>query len=94
MSNDNTPRAGDICPTCPNPTILATRKSHFGRETWTFECTQAIEIMAKDGRFLVKCAELDSPCCVEDSHDVFVGSPDVNPLKDFFETTLGYLGFK
>lgn len=50
--------------------------------------------MAKDGRFLVKCAELDSPCCVEDSHDVFVGSPDVNPLKDFFETTLGYLGFK
>ena len=71
MSNDNTPRAGDICPTC-----------------------QAIEIMAKDGRFLVKCAELDSPCCVEDSHDVFVGSPDVNPLKDFFETTLGYLGFK
>ena len=31
---------------------------------------------------------------VEDGKDVFVGSPDINPYKDFLETTMSYLGLK
>ena len=43
---------------------------------------------------VIKCSGLDGFCCVEDGKDVFVGSPDINPLKDFLETTLNYLGLK
>jgi hypothetical protein len=92
--NDNPPRAGEICATCPNSDLVAAKKAHFGRQVWHFECSQAIELYAKDSGIVIKCSGLDGPCCVENSRDVFVGSPDINPLKEFLETTLGYLGLK
>ena len=94
MSHDNPPCASEICSTCPNPELVAARKSHFGRIVWHFECNQAVEFYAQDSGIVIKCAELDGPCCVENSRDIFVGSPDINPLKEFFETTMEYLGFK
>lgn len=94
MSTDNPPRAGDICNSCPNPDMIAARKSHFGRSAWHFECTQAIEFYVQDSGIKIRCSGLGGPCCVENSHDVFVGSPEFNPLKGFFETTLEYFGLK
>ena len=94
MSNDTPPRAGDICPSCPNPDIFATRKGHFGRSVWSFECPQVIELYVKNSGIVIKCSGLDGPCCVEDNWDFFVSSPTLNPLKDFFEATLEYLRIK
>jgi len=59
-----------------------------------FECAQAAEVSAGDRGIVIKCCGLDGFCCVEEGKDVFVGSPDINPFKDFLETTLSYLGFK
>ena len=47
-----------------------------------------------DRGIVIKCSGLDKFCCVEDGEDVFVGSPDINPFKDFLETTMSYLGLK
>ena len=33
---------------------------------------------------------MGSPCCVENGKTVFVNSPQISPLKSFFETTLKY----
>ena len=92
--NDDPPRAGELCATCPNPDLVAVRKVHFGNKVWHFECSYAIEVHAQDSGILIRCSGLDGPCRVENNQDVFVGSPDINPLKEFLETTLGYLGLK
>jgi hypothetical protein len=94
MENDNPPRAGELSATCPNPDLVSCRRTHFGREVWHFECAQAVEVFAMNRGIVIKCSGLDGFCCVEDGKDVFVGSPDINPLKDFLETTLSYLGLK
>ena len=93
MENSNPPRAGEISATCPNPDSIARRRKHFGRYVWHFECAHAVEVLAKEGGILIKCSGLNRFCCVDDGKDVFVGSPEINLLKDFLETTFGYLGF-
>jgi len=94
MENDNPPRAGGLGATCPNPDLVACRRTHFGREVWHFECAQAVEVFTMDKGIFVNCSGLNGLCCVEDGKDVFVGSPEINPLKDFLETTLTYLGLR
>lgn len=94
MENDDPPRAGELGATCPNPDLLACKRTHFGREVWHFECAQAVEVSARDKGIVIKCSGLGGICCVEDGKDVFVGSPSINPFKNFLETTLGYLGLK
>ena len=95
MESDSPPRAGGLSATCPNPDLVACRRTQFGREVWHFECAQAVEVSAmyRTG-IVIKCSGLDKFCCVEDGEDVFVGSPDINPFKDFLETTMSYLGLK
>ena len=92
MADSVAPRAGQISPDCPNPDIVAQRKDHFGNAAWDFTCCHALEIYVKDSGIRIKCAVLDAPCCVENSRDVFVNSASVDPLRNFFETTLGYFG--
>lgn len=94
MESDGPPRAGGLSATCPNPDLAACRRTHFGREVWHFECAQAVEVSAMDRGIVIKCSGLDKFCCVEDGEDVFVDSPDINPFKDFLETTMSYLGLK
>jgi hypothetical protein len=94
MMDINPPRAGELCTDCPNPDLIAHRRTHFGREVWHFECTQAVEVFAVDRGIYVNCSGLNGCCCVEDGKDVFVGSPEINPLKNFLDTTLNYLGLK
>ncbi len=94
MGKRGPPRAGDVNALCPNPGLTACRRKHFGRNVWYFECTKAVEVLAKDSGIYIKCSGLDRFCCVDDGDDVFVGSPGINSLKDFLETTLGYLGLK
>jgi len=99
MENSNPPRAGELSATCRNPGLIASRRTHFGRRVWHFECAQAVEVFAMDIRYgqrgiIIKCSESDKFCSVEDGKDVFVGSPDINPYKDFLETTMSYLGLK
>ena len=94
MENHNPPRAGELCATCPNPDLIARRRKHFGRDVWHFDSALAVEVLAKDSGILIKCSGLNGFCCVDDGNDVFVGSPDINSLKDFLETTLSYLGLK
>lgn len=88
------PRAGEISATCPNPDSIARRGKHFGRDVWHFECPHAVEVLAKEGGILIKCSGLHGFCRVDDGNDVFVGSPKINLLKDFLETTISYLGFR
>jgi hypothetical protein len=94
MENQNPPRTGDFGAACPNPDLIAHRRKHFGRDVWHFECEQAVEVFAKDRGIVVKCSLINGLCCVEDGNDVFVGSPNINTLKDFLEATLNYLGLK
>lgn len=94
MTEKTPPLAGSICPTCPNPDIVAVRNVRFGTATWDFECHQAIEVYVQDSGISIKCSTLDGPCCVENGRDVFVNSPTVDPLRSFFDTTLKYLGIK
>ena len=94
MENHNPPRTGRLSAMCPNPDLIASKRKHFGREVWHFECAQAVEVLAKDSGIFIKCSGLKGFCCVDDGNDFFVGSPDVNSLKDFLQTTLGYLGLK
>ena len=94
MENDDPPRAGKISAMCPNPELIACRRKHFGREVWHFECAQAVEVLAKGRGISIKCSGLDGFCCVDDGNDVFVGSPEINSIKGFLETTLNYLGLK
>jgi hypothetical protein len=94
MENQNPPRAGKLCALCPNPDLTACRRKHFGRDVWHFDCAQAVEVLAKDSGILIRCSGLNGFCCVDDGNDVFVGSPDINPLKDFLATTLSYFGLK
>lgn len=94
MDAKNPPRAGDLCASCPNPDLVACRRRHFGREVWYFECAQAVEVFATDKGIVIKCAESDGFCCLEDSKEIFVGSPGINLFKEFLETTLSYLGLK
>lgn len=94
MENQNPPRAGELSATCPNPDLIACGRRHFGRNVWYFECNHAVELFAKDSGILIKCSRLDGICSVEDGNDVFVGSPDINSVKDFLQTTLRYLGLK
>ena len=94
MENDNPPRAGEISATCPKPDSIARRRKHFGRDVWYFECPYAVEVLAKEGGILIKCSGRNEFCSVDDGTDVFVGSPGINSLKNFLETTLGYLGLK
>lgn len=54
----------------------------------------AVELVARDRGITIKCAGLDDTCRIEDGETIFVGSPEINPFKGFFETTLGYLGLK
>lgn len=94
MNKGHPPRAGELNNGCPNPDLVATRRNHFGRDVWHFECVHAVEVVAKDRGIVIRCAGSDGYCCVEDGMDIFVGSPEINPLKDFLETTLNYLGLK
>lgn len=94
MTKGHPPCAGEVSARCPNPDLVASRRNHFGREVWHFECPKAVEVFAKDRGIVIKCAGFDGYCCVEDGKDIFVGSPDINPFKDFLETTLSYLGLK
>lgn len=94
MENEHPPRAGEISATCPNPDSTARRRKHFGSDVWYFECAYAVEVRAREGGILIKCSGCDGFCSVDDGINVFVGSPEINPLKSFLETTLGYLGLK
>lgn len=94
MDNHKPPRTSELCATCPNPDLIACQRSHFGREVWHFECPRAVEVLARDRGIVIQCSGLEGFCCVEDGKEVFVGSPDINPFKDFLETTLNYLGLK
>jgi hypothetical protein len=94
MENHNPPRAGEVSAMCPNPELIARTRKHFGRDVWHFDCAQAVEVLAKESGILIKCSGLNGFCCVDDGNDFFVGSPDVNSLKVFLETTLSYLGLK
>lgn len=86
------PRAGELSAKCPNPDLIASGWKHFGRDVWRFECDQAVELFVKDSGIRIKCSRLDAFCPVEDGRDVFVGSPEINSVKNFLQTTLSYLG--
>ncbi len=94
MEEQPPPSAGDFCTACPRPELSACKSRHFGREVWHIDCPDAVEVFAKGQGIAIKCAHTGEPCCIEDGQDVFVGSPSLNPIKDFLETTLGYLGLK
>ena len=95
MESNSPPRAGEISATCPNPDLVACRRTHFGREVWHFECAQAVEVSVMySAGIVIKCSGLDGFCCVEDGEDVFVDSPDISSFKAFLETTMSYLGLK
>ena len=94
MADPNPPCASNICVTCPNPDLIACRGKHFGRDVWLFECEQAAEVFVKEKGIVIKCSGTDALCCVEDGKDIFVGSPKINRLRNFLETTLSYLGLK
>ena len=83
MESNSPPRAGEISATCPNPDLVACRR------------TQAVEVSVMySAGIVIKCSGLDGFCCVEDGEDVFVDSPDISSFKAFLETTMSYLGLK
>lgn len=94
MNECHPPLAGDINSECPNPDMVATRRSHFGHGVWQFECPHADEVYATEKGIVIRCAVSNSYCCVDDGKEIFVSSPEISPLKDFLETTLNYLGLK
>ncbi|MEN8132923.1 MAG: hypothetical protein ABFS45_22650 [Pseudomonadota bacterium] len=94
MSDKNPPHAGDICSSCPNPTITAIRKMHFGKPAWELECPYADEIHAVGKGIEIHCSALDGLCCVDNNRDYFVTSPKIYPMRSFLEATLKYLGIK
>ncbi len=94
MANEIPPRAGDICQECPEPDTVAVRKTHFGKPAWEIECPHAEELHVTGEGFVIECSRLKKQCCVDDSREIFVNSPQIFSLRSFFETTLKYLGIK
>jgi hypothetical protein len=94
MSKKNPPCSGDICSGCPNPDIIASRKTHFGKPAWEIECAHAEELHILGEGIEIICSKLNSPCCVDNNRDYFVNSPKISPLRNFFEASLRYLGKK
>ena len=88
------PRTGQINARCPHPNLVPVLRTHFGCAVWQFECSEAVEVFARDEGIYIKCAALDGACCIEDGKTVFVGSPAINPFKGFLETTLNYFRMK
>ena len=88
------PHAGDISDKCPNPHVVATLKTHFGKPAWELECPYAEELHVLGEGIEILCSQLDGSCCVDDNNNYFVVSPKIYPLRSFLEATKKYLGIK
>lgn len=94
IASESALHAGDLDSDCPNPGLAARKRVHFGRTVDYFECPRAVEVYIRDRGIVIRCAGRDTNCGVDNGATFFVGSPDINPLKGFLETTLSYLGLK
>ena len=63
---------------------------HFGCLAWEFHCNFAREVHVSGKGISIDCGAIDIPCCVDNGKTVFVNSPQISPLRSFFETTLKY----
>lgn len=88
------PKAKDINPECPEPDNVAKVKNHFGKKAWEWQCPHAVEAMVEGKGIVINCSALGRHCCIDDNKDYFVSSPKIEPLRNFFETTLKYFGSK
>jgi hypothetical protein len=92
--NSPPPDTKSINSDCPNPDIVASKKDHFGHKAWEWQCPYAEEAIVAGKGIEIKCSALQQTCCIDDNKVYFVNSPKTEPLRNFFETTLKYFGFK
>lgn len=91
MPKQKPPTTGEICAECQSPDIVAKPKDHFGNAAWEFECNYVKEVFLESKGVVINCAITNCRCGVDDGRGYFVNSPEVSPLKNFFEASIKFL---
>jgi len=90
MDKKSHPRTVDINDKCPKSDLVASPKDHFGQFSWEFECDAVEEVAMGTQGVTIQCAITKDSCYVDDGLHYFVNSPEISPLKSFFEVTMKY----